>query len=346
MYGNWRPDYDSRIIRRELQIIHEDLHCNAVRICGQDPRRLIAAAEEALRQGIEVWLSPELWNRSPHRTLDYIANAALLAEALRNRWPDQLVLSVGSELTLFMQGIVAGKTLWQRIRNAFQGDFVRSGKHNQPLNDFLAAAIRAVRQVYHGPLTYASLPFERVEWASFDFIGVDHYQTTQIKDKYTEMLQPLLDQGKPVEVMEFGCCTYQGAEAAGGMAFNIIDTRSLILHQIPLLGKFVQPRLRGLYVRDEGLQAREIMDQIIQLDRAGVNGAFVFTFVFPTNPHQEEPQNDLDMASYSLVKSYTRRHGTTYADMPWEPKEAFHAVAEYYGRQPDVNLLPKAGALK
>lgn len=23
--------------------------------------------------------------------------------------------------------------------------------------------------------------------------------------------------------MEFGCCTYQGAEAAGGQAFNIID---------------------------------------------------------------------------------------------------------------------------
>ncbi len=53
------------------------------------------------------------------------------------------------------------------------------------------------------------------------------------------------------------------------------------------------------------------------------------------------------MASYSLVKSYgnrlgelaavlgghtwdTGRIGTTYPDMPWEPKESFHAVADAY----------------
>jgi hypothetical protein len=37
------------------------------------------------------------------------------------------------------------------------------------------------------------------------------------------------------------------------------------------------------------------------------------------------------MASYSIVKSYEDgRHGTTYPDMPWEPKESFQAVADYY----------------
>ncbi len=37
------------------------------------------------------------------------------------------------------------------------------------------------------------------------------------------------------------------------------------------------------------------------------------------------------MASYSLVKSYADgKHGTTYPDMTWEPKESFAAVAEYY----------------
>lgn len=28
-----------------------------------------------------------------------------------------------------------------------------------------------------------------------------------------------------------------------------------------------------------------------------------------------------------------RAHGTTYPDMPWEPKESFRAVANYYGKQ-------------
>jgi len=33
----------------------------------------------------------------------------------------------------------------------------------------------------------------------------------------------------------------------------------------------------------------------------------------------------------SLVKYFEGgRRGTTYPDMPWEPKESFRAVAEYY----------------
>jgi hypothetical protein len=39
------------------------------------------------------------------------------------------------------------------------------------------------------------------------------------------------------------------------------------------------------------------------------------------------------MPSPSLVKSLTGgRHGTTYPDMPWEPKESFRAVTDYYAK--------------
>jgi hypothetical protein len=34
----------------------------------------VAAAEDALGQGLEVWLSPELWNKSQGETLAYIAD--------------------------------------------------------------------------------------------------------------------------------------------------------------------------------------------------------------------------------------------------------------------------------
>ncbi len=85
-------------------------------------------------------------------------------------------------------------------------------------------------------------------------------------------------------------------------------------------------------MRDEGLQADEIADMLGIFDTVGVNGIFVFTFVSPEMAYNENPKYDLDMASYSLVKSYTDRHGTTYPDMSWEPKEAFKAVADHYGR--------------
>ncbi len=39
---------------------------------------------------------------------------------------------------------------------------------------------------------------------------------------------------------------------------------------------------------------------------------------------------DLDMTVTSLVKTYARGHGTSYPDLPWEPKQAFGAVASFY----------------
>ena len=40
------------------------------------------------------------------------------------------------------------------------------------------------------------------------------------------------------------------------------------------------------------------------------------------------------MDSMSLVKSLPDgRHGTTYPDMPWEPKESFAVVAHHFATQ-------------
>ncbi len=133
---NWRPRFDPRVVHRELEIIKNDLHCNAVRICGLDIGRLMKAAEDALKQGLEVWLSPEMWEKSPERTLAYITKAAAAAERLRERWPDQLVFLVGSEFTLFMQGIVEGKNLTARMTHPNFIARVKAGDHNPPRSTY------------------------------------------------------------------------------------------------------------------------------------------------------------------------------------------------------------------
>jgi hypothetical protein len=80
------------------------------------------------------------------------------------------------------------------------------------------------------------------------------------------------------------------------------------LHRIPLAGRLIRPRLKpGSHLRDEGHQARELT---------------------------KEPRHDLDMTATSLVKTYARGHGTTYPDLPWEPKQAFGAVASFYAARP------------
>jgi hypothetical protein len=336
---NWRPRFDPRIVDRELEIIAKDLQCNAVRICGRSIDRLMIAAEDALQQGLEVWLSPELWEKSPEKTLKYITKAATAAEKLRQRYPERLVFSVGSELTLFMQGIVEGRNIVARIKNPGFMSRVKAGEHNKPLNEFLAKANSSVRKEFHGKLTYASLVWEAVDWTLFDFVGVDHYRINRIEDKYIEMLKSSFTRSKPIVITEFGYGTCQrglGSEgflSSSGLGGDIIDVRSQFLHQLPLLGRLVRPRLKGNCVRDEEWQARKLVENLSVLDDAGVDGAFIFQFISQITPYSDNPRYDLDMASSSLVKYFDDgRHGTTYPDMPWEPKESFRAVANYYAK--------------
>ena len=312
-----RPTFDAEVVHREIEIMKNDLHCNAVKICGLAIDRLMTAARDALKQGLEVWLAPRMFEKSEQETFDYIVECATAAETLRQQWP-QLVFVLGCELTLFMQGIVEGNNLFERMGNPAFWEHIKAGTHNKPLNAFLARANEAIRQVFRGKVTYASAPLEAVDWSLFDFVCVDMFREARIKDSFGDLIKRHLVHNKPVIIGEFGCCTYQGAGDAGGWGWAIAD-----LSANP-------PQLKGNYVRDEGLQARELTDQLAILEDVGVDGAFVFTFVSPTLTYNEDPTYDLDMASYSLVKSYAGKHGVTYPDMPWEPKESFKAVSDYF----------------
>jgi hypothetical protein len=316
-----RPVFDSGIARRELEIIRDELHCNAVRISGTDPDRLTVAARYALDLGMEVWLSPHLIDRSPQQTLDHIVRCAHAAQRLP-RHRDAVVFVVGCELTLFMNGIIKGRTMMQRIRNpvALGWRLRVLGAHNKPLNAFLARACTAVREVFDGPLSYAAIPIEAVDWTLFDIIGVDYYRAARNRASYGRSLASLAAYGKPVVVTEVGLCGYRGAEDKGPHGFMIVED----IPDPPGL------RLDGDYVRDEALQARELTDMLTILERAGVDGVFVFTFVTPALPHSSRPRGDLDLAGYGLVTSYTDHDGVTYPGLPWEPKQSFHAVADLY----------------
>jgi hypothetical protein len=328
---NWRPVFEPEVVRRELTIIKDDLHCNAVRICGQDISRLENAAGWALGLDLDVWLSPELWSKSPERTLRYTVDAARMAEDLLRRWPGKVVFCIGSELALFMRGILPGRSLVMRVRSMRKRPSRAAGA--PALTDYLTRATGEVRRVFSGPVTYASLVWESVDRSRFDFVGVDHYRDSRVKERYVDMLQPSLNTGKPVVVTEFGMRTYVGADTSGTLGFGIVHIPSMVLHKLPIVGRFVQTRLKGAPVRDEELQAREIVETLEVLDVAGVTGAFVHAFVdyqAPTNP---VPEYDLDISSMSLVKLLKNGRSTAYPDLPWEPKQAFRAVADYYAER-------------
>lgn len=330
----WRLSLDAQTARREMEIIRRDLHCTAVRIVARDIGRLELATEAALEAGLDVWFSPTVWDRGPEETIADTVRAARAAERFRSAAPGRVTFVVGGELTLFMRGILPGRTLNARLKNMMASGAIRSGAHNQPLNAVLARLEAAVRPVFGGPLTYASLPWEAVDWTRFDIVGVDHYRAARIKDRYVEMLAPLLATGKPVVDTEFGNPSCVGGDEISALSIAPnIDGISFLLHALPGLGRFVRPRVAKVIARDEPLQARELTETLAILDGAGVDGAFVSTFIFEIMPYDPDPRYDLDACSAGLVRPLARgRRGTTYPDMPWEPKEAFRAVADFYER--------------
>lgn len=350
---DWRPDYRPGLARRELEIIAVELHCTAVKICGRDIDRLEHAASAALDLGMEVWFSPELWGRKPGTTLAYLAAAAEAARRLHRRAPDGVVFSVGTELSLFMRGLLPGRTLRGRIRYAMSQP--RAVGHAGPLNAFLTDAVKVVRRTFGGPVTYSSLASERVDWTPFDIVGVDHYWHKRIADRYALTLGSWLATGKPVVVTEFGFRTRTGADETGGAGPENVAGTSVLLYLIPGVRHLMMsaapgragsaahpsrvpawrrpllPRVRTVHERNEAHQAESLVRQLTVLDEAGVDGAFIHTFVAPLNVHRPEPRHDLDTDGFALVKTLPRGcRGTAYPDMGWEPKQSFRAVASYY----------------
>jgi hypothetical protein len=198
------------------------------------------------------------------------------------------------------------------------------------INAFLGGAIKILRERFGGRVTYASLPFEGVDWTAFDIVATDAgYRSVEVADRFRESIRAFVAQGKPVAITEFGCTTHRGAAAKGGRGDQIIEW-----------GENGRPiRLNGDYIRDEGEQARYLHELLDIFNAEGVDSAFVSTFARFNLPHRGDPREDLDMASYGVVKVLEARLGDTYPEMAWEPKAAFTALADYYrGTNPNPGV--------
>ncbi|MGW0826278.1 hypothetical protein [Streptomyces sp. NPDC002845] len=322
-----RKNFDAEVVRRELRIIRDDLHCNAVRVMGGDPERLELAAGYAADLGLEVWFSPYPLELTTDQMLSLFADCAERAERLRRRGAE-VVFVTGAELSLMNKGFLPGDSTDDRVELLRQPHRLHEqiGEIGARVNDFLGKAAALVRQRFGGKVTYAAVPLERVDWAPFDIVSMDLYRSAEIADQFAEGVHNLVAQGKPVAITEFGAAGYRGAGDRGAHGLEIVendeDTRAPV-------------RLNGEYVRDEAGQAAYLRELLEAFDAGGIDSAFVFTFALYDYPHRPDggPREDLDLASYGIVKVLEGRLGTVYPDMPWEPKAAFAAVADRYHRE-------------
>ncbi len=318
-----RKNFDASIARSEIEIIKNDLHCNSIRVSGDDTSRLILASEIALELGMTVWLSPVLINHSQEDTLQFVACCAREAERLRQQY-GSIYFVVGCESSIFVQGIVPGDSVEERVGRLFSPlGLVKhvlklDGKTQKNLGGFLDRLVNQARLHFNGKLSYASGIWERIDWTAFDFVGIDHYRASYNRRFYRKQLASYRKFNKPIAVLEFGCCTYKGAEDKGAIGWAIVNWQG------------DKPQLKGDYSRDETVQAEYILDILRILDEEDVLGAYVFTFVNPFYVHDENPKYDLDMASYAVVTPVSDPEKEHFPGMPWIPKKAFYAIAKFY----------------
>jgi hypothetical protein len=322
--GSTRPYFEQAGVQADMTMIASQLHANAVRVAGTDLSRVAIAASLALEAGLAAWVSPHPGDLAGEDIVGYLAEAARMAEELRSA-AGSVVMVAGCELSLFCAGYLPGATLADRL-DALTGACPAPGLQAslselpRALNATLGQSAAVIRERFHGPVTYASAPWEAVDWARFDLVSADLYRDSSNAAGYRDLLRSYLRFGKPVVVSEFGCCTYEGAADAGGAGFMIFDDTQ---------PSALKLKFSGLQ-RSEAEQSRYLRELLAIFGEEGIHGAFWHTFAGWAFPHRLDLKADLDLGSFGLVKVIEAAPAGREA-LALEPKEAFWALAAAYG---------------
>ncbi|MEV1328467.1 hypothetical protein AB0J20_02685 [Micromonospora costi] len=319
--------FDPEVVRRELAIIRDDLHCTAVHIIGGHPQRMEQAARWAADLGLEVWFSPYPLDLSTDEILALLLDSAQRAERLRADGA-QVVFVAGVELSIMNRGFVDGDRIEDRLGNLLadpHGRAERIADVRARLDRFLRTAVPAIRDRFHGRITYAAIPFEGVDWDLFDVVTLELIRSSEVADRFRDGVRELVAQPRPVAVTGFGTATWRGAGDVAPRSMEILEYDEVT--GLPV-------RLDGPYERDEAGQAAYLGELLDIFDSEGVDSAFVHLFALHNLPHRPDgdPRDDLDLASLGIVKVLEDRDGHTYPGLPWEPKAAFATIAERYSR--------------
>ncbi|MDR7276355.1 hypothetical protein [Catenuloplanes atrovinosus] len=314
--------FDPGVVAADMRIIREELRADAVRVTGGVADRLEVAAEHAAAAGLEVWYCPFTNDLTTDELLAFLLDAAERAERVRRRGADVRFLA-GSEISLMTIGLMPGRTLTERAAAVADPARLRETLPDvqRRTNALLSRAAAGARARFGGPIGYASLPMEAVDWTPFDFIATDAgYRDATNAAALPANLAAMAALGKPFAVTEFGCAAFTGAAARG--------SRSDIIGYDERTARPV--RLTETVTRDEAEQATYLRELLDVFDAGGVDTAFVQTFAARHLPTSDDPAHDFDLASFGIVRVLPPgRTGTTHPGMPWEPKAAFHALAEY-----------------
>ena len=106
--------FDPDTVRRDLRVIRDELHCDAVRVTGGVQDRIELAAGFAAEAGLEVWYCPFTNGLDRDGLMAFVLDGAERAERLRQNGAPVVYLT-GSEIAMFTDGFLPGRDLAERM---------------------------------------------------------------------------------------------------------------------------------------------------------------------------------------------------------------------------------------
>ncbi|MEV6244159.1 hypothetical protein [Lentzea sp. NPDC051838] len=315
-----RVRWNRHLLEREIRTIAAELRCPSITAFGSDLGRLAETTDAALRNGVQVFVQPRLYDHPQEEVLAHLAEAARAAE--RQRTGDNVKFVTGCEHFLFTPGILPGATFLDRIRGVESIPETEWPKIIGRFREFLGRAVDVTRREFRGKITYGSAAGADAlwtDWSLFDFVGLDYYEHFATDAEYTADLDRYRSRwNKPLMVLEFGCCTFTGAAEAGGMGWDVVDFEA------------DPPVIKPGIVRDEREQADHVARMLRVFDQEKVAGAHLYSVISPDLPHNPTCRDrDLDIAAYSLFKAVRERFDDESSPYRLEPKQSYHAFKRH-----------------
>jgi len=224
---------DDEEMEEDLQIILDELGCNAIRIYGDykgwPSRReyfsyvdgkVLKCTELAIAKGFETIIaSPVYQDMNINQTVVETGNLAKKVQALSEKTGKRIVFMVGNSLTLFASGIYESATLEERVDEASirLNDPVYLNKLNYWLKELLKTCRSYGKDL---KLSYAASPgevsslefsFDRIRWAELDIdiIAMHTYLDNDSQNWLPSKLRYLKKFGKSVFSSEMGALPNQ-----------------------------------------------------------------------------------------------------------------------------------------
>lgn len=315
-----RVRWSRQQLEREIALIANDLRCPSITAFGTDLGRLAETTDAALRHGLQVFVQPRLYDHPQEEILTHLAEAARTAE--RKRRGDNIKFVTGCEHFLFTSGIVPGDTFLERLENMASIPEAEWPAIVRRFREFMGRAVEVARREFGGRITYgaaAGADALWTDWSLFDIVGLDYYAHFAADAEYTTDLDKYRRWNKPLMILEFGCCTFTGAAAAGGMGWDIVDYEA------------DPPVIKPGFVRDEREQAEHVARMLrVFGTQPDVEGAHLYSVITPDSPHHPTCRDrDYDMASYSLLRTMRERFDDENSPYRLEPKRSFYAFQRF-----------------